>query len=229
MTFERWLQARLNVYGAKLTVDGDIGRATLGALKAFQAQHGLAITGLANSATIEQLQHDPKSTLIVPTPVATVPPWGYELVRRMGLHEVNDKAELIEFLKIGAFLGDPAKLPWCGDAMESAIAKTLPNEPLPSNAFFAQNWKNFGQAVEPMPWAIGVIRWSGSTGHVGCVTKITPTQISMAGGNQSNAITNATFPRSAFIAFRWPSTFPVTEYPTFKSATIDGGGVVSTR
>lgn len=230
MTFERWLQTRLVAHGYGIAIDGDIGRETIKALKSLQARHGLPVTGTATSAVIDVLREDRAGHVVEPNvPVTTIPPWMYELARRMGLHETRDKAELVEFLKIGDFLGDPAKLPWCGDAVESAFAKTLPDEPLPSNAFFAQNWKNFGHAVDPMVGCVGVIRWSPNAGHVGCVSQVTSTRIGMVGGNQSNAITNAWFPRTAFIAFRWPHTFPVTEYPPFKGATIDGGGVVATR
>ena len=549
MTFERWLQTRLNAHGAKLAVDGDIGRATIAAIKKFQSANGIIPAGVANSSTVEALRRQPGATGKVAgepaAPAATLPPWMYELVRRMGLHEVRDKAELVSFLKIGKFLGDPAKLPWCfrgdveilteegwqrfdeltagrvyqasadgelslteyipvvkdyvgdldvvthqsftlradpdhrwwgslgregsalvrrdnqfcrlsemkteglsipsvhaggvgcgldekrlrlvaailsdgtikrredgtpreiciavsrqhkidalhglspshhyvqkeaygplttkpmdiftfrfdgwmhavitpnkeldrdfinsmsqgdarsfldayrmfdgsqsrfhlytsseqrrddlmqiavmagwfagvttktggfgdrpcyeihvktrhehqhispenisreffagklycvtvpehrivvrergrgavvtgncGDAVESAFAKTLPDERLPTNAFFAQNWATFGKKVEPMVGAVGVIRWSAGAGHVGFVSRVSASTISLVGGNQTNAVTNASFPRSKFIAFRWPLTFPVRAYPTFTGATIDGGGVVATR
>lgn len=233
MTFERWLQTRLNAHGARLAVDGDIGRATIAAIRWFQENCGLRVTGIADTATVKWLRQPPGAIGRVvgepAAPAATLPPWMYELVRRMGLHESRDKAELVSFLKIGKFLGDPAKLPWCGDAVESAIVKTLPDERVPTNAFFAQNWATFGKRVEPMVGAVGVIRWSASAGHVGFVSKVTASTISMVGGNQSNAITNASFPRSKFIAFRWPLTSPVRAYPTFTGATIDGGGVVATR
>lgn len=231
MTFERWLQTRLVEHGAKIAIDGDIGRATNAAMKKFQAERGLPVTGIADPATVEQLRtlRRPAQGMVEAAPAATMPPWMYELVRRLGLHEIDDKADLTEFLKIGKFLGDPAKNPWCGDAVESAFAKVLPDERLPTNAFFAQNWKGFGREVEPMVGAVGVIRWSPTAGHVGTVSEVTATQIGMVGGNQSNKLSNARFPRSAFIAFRWPLTFPITEYPAFHGAVASAAGIASTR
>ena len=105
----------------------------------FQKRKRLEVTGTATDETVAALRRvpgAPKSAL--PEPVEKMPPWMEELYRRMGLHEVRDTAKLVAFLKIGRFLGDPRNLPWCGDAVESAIAKTLPGEALPSNPFWAQ-------------------------------------------------------------------------------------------
>jgi hypothetical protein len=56
-------------------------------------------------------------------------PWMAKLHRCMGLHEVRDNAVLSAFLSIGRKPGNPRDLPWCGDAVERAVAKVLPLEP----------------------------------------------------------------------------------------------------
>ena len=52
-----WIQARLNANGAnpKLAIDGDLGPATIGAIRAFQTSHHLAVDGIAGPLTIDAL------------------------------------------------------------------------------------------------------------------------------------------------------------------------------
>jgi peptidoglycan hydrolase-like protein with peptidoglycan-binding domain len=49
------LQTQLNAAGAQLTVDGKMGSQTRDALKAFQQQHNLKVTGRPDAATMKAL------------------------------------------------------------------------------------------------------------------------------------------------------------------------------
>lgn len=224
MRFEEWLQSRLIAHGARINADGDWGRNSITALRAFQEDQGLPATGVADKATVDALRQEPGRTPSSPPPplgaVERMPPWMAEMNRRAGLHEVRDNSALSDWLRSwGRYLGNPKDLPWCGDAVESCVAKTLPDEPLPSNPFWAQAWAKFGiDARGPIVGAIGVIRWTGSSGHVGIVAGISGDRVNLLGGNQSNSINVSSFPRSKFIAFRWPSTFPVKAYPALKGS-----------
>ena len=73
------------------------------------------------------------------------PPWVQELRQVQGLHEVRDRERLMEWLSSdGTTLGDPSRLPWCGDAVETAVKRCLPNEPVIKNPYWSRNWKMFG-------------------------------------------------------------------------------------
>lgn len=234
MTFETWLQGRLAAYGYAVgPIGGAFGTKSRKALVDFQRASGLKVTGLADADTVAALKRRPagSSSPAPSAPVERMPPWMAEMYRRKGLHEGRDNAALSAWLKIGKFLGNPARLPWCGDAVETAIVKTLPDEPVPDNPFWAQAWAKFGIAASASDvGAIGVIRWSAKAGHVGIVAAYDAARrrVLLLGGNQSDAITLSWFPLDKFIAFRWPSTFPRKPYPALDEKG-QSGSMAGTR
>lgn len=231
MEFNNWLQSRLTAHGLPVDSDGIWDRPDIVAIKAFQKVRGLTVNGVSDAMSIAALRAEPDGNgAVVPAPAEAMPPWMAEMLRRIGLHEARDNAVLSAWLKIGRFLGNPANQPWCGDAVESCVAKTLPAEPLPANPFFAQAWAKFGtDVVVPLVGAIGVIRLSGSSGHVGIVSGIESSTIYLLGGNQSNAINVSGFPRSKFIAFRWPNTYTRKSCPPLKGKATGVLTETSTR
>ncbi len=231
MDFNKWLQSRLNAHGFAVRVDGAIGTQTTTALKAFQKAKGLRETGVADARTVEKLRAISTPHEVSETPPAELmPPWMMEMHRRMGLNEIRDNAALSAWLNIGRYLGNPKNLPWCGDAVETCIVKTLPDELVPNNPFFAQAWKDFGNDAGGFRvGAIGVIRWSGSSGHVGIEAARKNGKILLLGGNQSNAINLTWFPEAKFIAHRWPKTFPVKQYSQLTAAGASTGTTAGTR
>lgn len=64
-----YLQQRLNVWGAKITVDGSFGPATDAAVRVFQAAHKLTVDGAVGPATWAELDKSPAPP-VPPAPAA---------------------------------------------------------------------------------------------------------------------------------------------------------------
>ena len=177
---------------------------------------------------------------IVPAaPVAGEPPWMIVIAGAMGLHERRDRAKLIRFLKRdGSTVGDPARIPWCADLIETAIKVSLPNEPFPgrvgANAYLAMNWLDFGiELEEPAYGCLGVFHNGNPRsmfGHIGTLVGIDPVRgnYRVRGGNQSNAVNDTwlSAKRVRDHGYRWPSTYrgPRRPLPRMDSR----GAVIST-
>lgn len=139
-------------------------------------------------------------------------PWISEAKSALGRHEARDRSWLMDWLKRdGRSLGDPAKNPWCGDFVETCIRIALPDEPLlgalGSNPYWARNWLQFGQEVQPIPGAVLIFE-RGSGGHVGFAIGQDDTHFHVLGGNQSDAVTIARIAKSRLLGARWPTTVP---------------------
>ena len=230
----RDLQQRLIALGYDLGpagADGVIGRKTTAAIRQFQSEQGLSIKWPGTIGPLTQ------AALLVATPsVSTVSPdrvmlpWMAEASRRMGLHERTDGAELRAWLKSdGRTLGDPAKLPWCGDFVETCLALTLPHEPLPANPYLARNWTKFGRSVNPTPGAVMVF-WRGSKagtqGHVAFYLAENASQYRVRGGNQADEVSDTWIAKDRLLDARWPTTF---DLPTTGATWTADAGVSSTN
>ncbi len=71
------LQDRLNVWGAKITVDGSFGPATLAAVKAFQTKEKLTVDGIVGPATWADLNQTPTDGAYPPP--ASLKAWSVNL------------------------------------------------------------------------------------------------------------------------------------------------------
>lgn len=138
-------------------------------------------------------------------------PWITEMKSVFGLHEIRDNAELKRWLRSdGKTLGDPKALPWCGDATETAIKNTLPNEPftgkLGQNPYWARNWLYFGKEVPPTYGAV-LIFSRGSGGHVGFAVGEDSDSYYVLGGNQGNTVSIVRIDKDRLLGARWPLTY----------------------
>lgn len=186
-------------------VDGIRGRRTIAAIKAFQWTNRLWPDGIAGRKTLARLFPEGVSQ-VGEFPRAANHPW-LDLARsKMGLHERRNNSALKRWLKSdGGSIGDPARIPWCGDFVETCIAVTLPDEPLPTNPYSARNWAKFGRSCKPQPGAVLVFK-RGKGGHVGFYVGEDTTAYRVLGGNQSNAVTITRVSKTRCIGVRWPAT-----------------------
>ena len=158
-------------------------------------------------------------------------PWMDIANSKKGLHERHHNRELFAWLRSdGAGVGDPAKIPWCGDFVETCIALALPDEVLPANPYLASNWTKFGNPVSPRYGAI-LVFWRGSPsswkGHIGFYVSEDATHYHVLGGNQSNKINVARISKKRLRVggSRWPGGWDEDGYGSVKSS---GDGLVIT-
>lgn len=213
MEFIEWVQRRLIVHGFNPgIVDGVWGRKTLRATVAFQTSRGIPAEGVLNRATVQLLRDEPGTS----AQQAKEPkqdlldrfPWMGLALRKKGMHERRDNADLRKFLKSdGKTLGDPARLPWCGDFVETCIAVTLPTAVLPGNPYLARNWLKFGDTVDPCFGSVMVF-WRGSRagtkGHVGFYYSEDNEKYHILGGNQSDSISVSSLRKDRLLGARLP-------------------------
>ena len=144
-------------------------------------------------------------------------PWVNEITQHMGLDEIRDNGILKQWLiSDGKTLGDPAQFPWCGDAVQTALRLTMPNEMfvgrVASNPYLARNWLEFGRKVDMVYGAVCVLwrgKRNGISGHVGFVVGYDPARkrIRLRGGNQHNSISDTWVRESRVLGYRVPHTF----------------------
>lgn len=186
-------------------LDGIMGPHTESAIIAFKRAKGLKPRAWVGPKTWAMLHEPPLIDL-----AANDLPWMIEAKRALNRHEVYDNAWMKNWLASdGHALGDPAKLPWCGDFVETAIRLALPNEPIMKNPYWALNWRQFGIATLPTYGCVASIKRKGG-GHVGFLVGQDSTRYYMAGGNQANKSSIVPVDKKRFVeeSFRWPSTFP---------------------
>lgn len=137
--------------------------------------------------------------------------WMAEMRRVLGLHERHDKAEVSAWLKSdGPTLGDPSKLPWCGDAVDTALRLAGVKTDL-ENPYLARNWLKFGERTEPRFGAVMVFwrgRRAGHSGHVAFYVSEDATHYHVIGGNQGNRISVVRISKDRFLGARWPIGAP---------------------
>jgi uncharacterized protein (TIGR02594 family) len=199
--------------------DGIMGPNTRRAVINYQSDLGLPTTGQIDAATAARLG--------IAAPVA--PPWYVALEAKLGMHERRDNKRLRAWLASdGGTVGDPADVPWCGDAVATALREALPKEIMPFNPYAAIGWNMWGQYVKPQLGSV-LVFWRGSPegwqGHVGFYAGESAANYYVLGGNQSNSVSIA--PISKNRLRKGGSRWPLTGQAATGITVARGGGVVS--
>lgn len=203
-------------------VDGLSGPLTDKAVVAFKQNNGLRARPYVGPKTWAMLAEASKFEIPPRLKQSFVmPPWVSELNKVLGLHETRDNKELREWLRSdGRTVGDPDRIAWCGDAAETCIHNSLPDEPvvepLNGNPYWARNWQHFGVACGRVYGAmVPMVRGGG--GHITTLVGVSQdgTKIMGRGGNQGDTIKDSWFDAEMIyeggriIDYRWPLTYPV--------------------
>lgn len=212
-----WLQCALKTLGHYSgTIDGITGPKTRAAIVAFKRGQGLWPREYVGPITLARLRDavNEQPPRRFGRDTAPEPPWLVEIGKVMGLHEVRDNKVLREWLASdGSTLGDPAKLPWCGDAAITALELALPDESLPSslkaNPYWARNFAEYGIHCDKIYGAVAPFR-RGSGGHIGFAIGFDPARrrYLIRGGNQSDMVRDSWLAESRLIDLRWPKSWP---------------------
>lgn len=227
------IQQKLNELGfGPIEVNGVIGPATDAAVVAFKKKNGLNPRPYIGPLTLQMLFDTRKPVLQDPSGIL---PWDAELKKHLGMSEITNNKALREWLRSdGATLGDPAKLPWCGDTIETAIRLGLPDEwavtdkTLRANPYWALNWALLGVESELAYGCIVTFKRPGG-GHVAELIGIDPKRkmLRVRGGNQANSVSDTFIAQARMFSCRKPSTWAkkLPPLPVMDSA----GKIISTN
>ena len=201
------VQSRLKDLGFYTgAVDGIAGPLTHAAIVAFKSSVGLRARPYIGPITLQKLNLSSDDEEL---------PWINEINKVLGLHETRDNKVLTEWLRSdGHLLGDPAKLPWCGDAVETSMRRGLPEEVFPDlleqNPYWARNWGEFGFHCGICYGAVGVFERPGGGGHVAYIIGVNRdgTKYRIRGGNQRNSLNDDWIDAGRLLDSRWPASYP---------------------
>jgi uncharacterized protein (TIGR02594 family) len=160
------------------------------------------------------------------------PSWLNEMRAITGLSEKPGTADEPKIVAMAGYIGktfpDMApycagykhdSIPWCGLAEAYCMARVGIRPPFGSTDtdrfLWARAWADdpeFPKLSKPKLGCVVVMTRSGG-GHVTTYEADAGTSIRCRGGNQSDAVTVATYPKSSVIAYVWPKGAPTPEPP----------------
>ncbi len=136
------------------------------------------------------------------------------MVSNHGMALKHTVLALLAWLRSAGSAVDPARTPWCGDAVETALLRALPDAAVPAEPMASINWLKFGLELTTPAYGAILVFWrekpSSYKGHVGFYVGEDSTYFHVLCGNQSNAITITRIAKSRLRkqGIRWPMEYP---------------------
>lgn len=137
-------------------------------------------------------------------------PWLEVAVRELiaGVHELPGElhaARILEYWSaVDGFKAVEDEQPWCSAFTNWTMAQCWVRGTRRANA---RSWAEWGKPSALIPGAV-VVLWRGSptaaTGHVAFYLGQGGGQLALLGGNQSDSVSVALYPKARLLAARWP-------------------------
>jgi uncharacterized protein (TIGR02594 family) len=221
----REIQAKLAALGYPVgEIDGVIGEKTKAAVRMFQTVKGMDVDGIPGTQTRKALGLDASPAVVV----AGDPPWLTIARGYLGMREIvgpKHEAKVVSLWKKAQVPGvNDDETPWCA-AYVSAVLEEAGI--VSKRTGWARGYLKWGQKLGAAAvGAIVVFERGPNAGHVGFVVgRDARGNLMVLGGNQGNAVTIASFPKSRVLGYRWPPGVEPTG--NFSLPVLHSGGGVS--
>ncbi len=148
-------------------------------------------------------------------------PWFEIAQREMSTREyrgsIRNNPRILEYHRSTTLPESMARLdetPWCSSFVNWCVMRAGVKG---TRSAMARSWLKWGKRIrEPRKGCIVVFsrpRGGPNAGHVGFYAGETGKSIKLLGGNQSNAVSIASYPKSRVLGYRWPSGVGLSEGP----------------
>lgn len=159
------------------------------------------------------------------------PAWYVSALAMRGTHEGTKRKPNPEVQALFADAGfphikDTTGVAWCAAFCGAHLARAGHAS---GKTLAARGFEDYGVKLDKPRLGCIVVMWRGSpkswTGHVGFYVKEDATHVYVLGGNQSDAVTVAKFPKSRVLCYRWPRK--LIDTATAKAAAVAAGGAAA--
>lgn len=133
-------------------------------------------------------------------------PWFAMAQSYLGIAEgagANDNPAVVNFFRASVNRKYADSVPWCAAFVGAMLQQT---GYVGTGSLMARSYLEWGTPLKaPQRGCVVVFkRGAAPAGHVGFAFDWTAKEVRSLGGNQSNAVTVASFPRSSVLGYRWP-------------------------